>query len=466
MPRTTSRVMPWIACAVLGWGGAGLVADVPVTRVELRAVANVNGRSAVDVAGLGVWATGGRLAVFHAGEPLGWFEEFPGGGDQRMFVSRQVTDLHMEATLTRAWLVAPDLVAHCRTTWPPDGQIQARIETIGLANASVWIAAGANHGVTPGDSWWCRVAGQPVARYDVRWTAGDVCHCRAVSLVADWQPRRGQIVSLWPAPGLEGAGQASTAVSFVETRESDQLVWVAAPTKVDTPAEARVDFHRGGSYVGSGVVERRDARFWYVRTLPAAGSGPIGIGDDAVIRTVADIRQRRIFARVFEVKPTGGLINAGEIDGLSVGDVGAVYRAGSRVGLVRLTKVQRGYSVVQLTEGRESTVSSRAAPRAESQPRREAEALRRLDEVRFGDPPPTPATLALIQRVVDQTLFSARLAPGSKAPLLTPLAVRRAGATIGVAVLFELADGCALGFAIASSLSELPAAGDELTWSQ
>jgi len=227
-----------------------------------------------------------------------------------------------------------------------------------------------------------------------------------------------------------------------------------------------VDFRRAGDYIGSGVVERRDARFWYVRTLPGACAGDVHVGDDALIRTVADIRNRRISARVVELASAGGLINAGEIDGLSAGDVGTVYRAGNLIGRVRLTKVQRAYSVAQLTEGSEGPDASQAAQSGESQPRTKTEGLQRLDEVHFGHPPPPPVTLGVIERVVDRTLFSARLANGSGPPLLTPLVLRRVDRTIGVAVLLDVMDGRALGLALARSLTELPAAGDELRLSR
>lgn len=454
--------MLWLALVALGWGRADADGDAPIARIELRPIGSVGPRPVVAVADLPEWGAGGRVAVACDGEPLGWFEEVGGGDDRSMFVSRQAVSADFASGSLRAWVIGPDSVAHFRDAWPFHAQLRARIETVGLGDHSVWIDAGTHQAVQVGDCWWYRAAGQPVARYDVRLVGGNVCYCRAVSLVAGLRPRRGEMVSLWPAPGLRGTGRAVSAVSFVETSEDDQVVWVAAPPTVNTPAEARVGFHRGGSYVGSGMVERRDARFWYVRTLPAACVGDIHVGDDALIRTVTDIRSRRISARVFELGSAGGLINAGEIDGLSVGDVGTVYRAGRRIGRVRLTKVQRAYSVAQLIERSERPDTSQSTHSGELQPQAKTKGLQRLDEVRFGHPPPPPVTLGVIERVVDRTLFSARLADGSSAPLLTPLVLRRADRAIGVAVLLDVMDGRALGLALARSLTELPATGDEL----
>jgi len=458
--------MLWLALVALGWGRADADGDAPIARVDLRLIGSVGPRPVVAVADLPEWGAGGRVVVACDGEPLGWFEEVGAGDDRSMFVSRQAVDADLASGLLRGWVIGPDSVAHFRDAWPFDAQLRARIDTVGLGDHAVWIDAGSHQAVQVGDCWWYRAAGQPVARYDVRLVGGNVCYCRVVPLVAGLRPRRGEMVSLWPAPGLRDTGRAVSAVSFVETREDGQVVWVAAPPTVNTPAEPRVDFRRAGDYIGSGVVERRDARFWYVRTLPGACAGDVHVGDDALIRTVADIRNRRISARVFELTSVGALINAGEIDGLAVGDVGAVHRAGNRIGRVRLPKVQRVYSVAQLTEGSEGPDASQSTQSGESQPRTRTEGLQRLDEVRFGRPPPPPVTLGVIERVVDRTLFSARLANGSGPPLLTPLVLRRVDRTIGVAVLLDVMDGRALGLALARSLTELPAAGDELRLSR
>ena len=466
MSRSVLQVVPWLALVALGWSRAEADGDAPIAPVEARLLGSVGPRAVLAVADRPAWGAGGWVVGACDGEPLGWFEEAGARDGRPVFVSRHAVDAGLASGRLVAWVVGPDCVAHFRERWPLEAQLWARIDTVGLGDQSVWIDAGSQQAVQVGDCWWYRVAGQPVARYDVRLVGSGICYCRVVPLVAGLRPRAGEMVSLWPAPGLREQGRAVSAVSFVETREDGQVVWVAAPpATVDTPAEPRVEFRRAGDYVGSGVVERRDARFWYVRTLPGACAGDVHVGDDALIRTVADIRNRRISARVFELTSAGGLINAGEIDGLSAGDVGTVYRAGNRIGRVRLTKVQRAYSVAQLTEDGERPVTSRATPSTESQPQTKAEGLQRIDEVHFGRPPPPPVTLGMIERVVDRTLFSARLANEASPPLLTPLMLRRADRTIGVAVLLDATDGQALGLALARSLTDLPAAGDELSLS-
>jgi hypothetical protein len=462
--RSTRQVLPWLALVSVGWCRAD--GDAPIARVEARLVGSVGPRVVLAVADLPAWGAGGRLVVACDGEALGWFEEAGTREGRPVFVSRQAVETDLAGGRLLAWVVGPDCVAHFRGAWPLDAQLWARIDTVGLGDQSVWIDAGSHQAVQVGDCWWYRVAGQPVARYDVRLVGSSISYCRVVPLVAGLRPRPGEMVSLWPAPGLRDTGRAVSAVSFVEAREDGQVVWVAAPpATVNTPAEPRVDFRRAGDYIGGGVVERQDARFWYVRTLPGACAGDVHVGDDALIRTVADIRNRRISARVFELTSAGALINGGEIDGLSVGDVAAVYRAGNRIGQVRLTRVQRVYSVAQLTEDAERPDASQPTQSSEPQPHAKIGGLQRLDEVHFGRPPPAPVTLGVIERVVDRTLFSAQLAKGSGPPLLTPLVLRRADQTIGVAVLLDATDGRAVGLALARSLAELPAAGDELSLS-
>ncbi|MBU0618390.1 MAG: hypothetical protein KKI02_11790, partial [Planctomycetes bacterium] len=363
----------------------------------------------------------------------------------------------------RAWVIGPDLPAHLRYAWPVAAELYARVDTVGLGARSVWIDAGTNLAIEVGDCWWRRAAGQPVARYDVRWVGSDLCYCRAVPLAAGSRPQQGERVLLWPAPGQRRVGRAAGAVSFVEPGEDGQVLWVAVPPKVAAPPEPRVDFQRDGDYVCSGVVERRDARFWYVLTLPGTHAAEVRVGDDAVIRTTADIRGRRISARVFELTPVGGLINAGEIDGLSVSDLGTVWRADCQVGRVELAKVQRGYSVVRLLGDSAHVATTQAVQSDDERASAAPDGLRRLDEVRFGSPPPLPVTLGVIERVVDGTLFSARIEGTRVAPLRVPLELQRAGRTIGVAVLLEATDDRALGFAVARSLTVRLAAGDALT---
>jgi hypothetical protein len=251
-------------------------------------------------------------------------------------------------------------------------------------------------------------------------------------------------------------------VSFVEQTEDGQLIWVAVPPKVDVPSEPRVDFQREGGYVCGGVVERRDARFWYVRTLSGTSVTDVRVGDDAVIRTVADIRARRISARVFELTPAGALINAGEIDGLSAGDLGTVWRAERQLGRVELVRVQRGYSLVRARSDIVDNVTTQPVQSGDQPGAPALDGLRKLDEVRFSDPPPPPVTLGVIEHVTDGTLLTARIDAARVAPLRVPLELRRAGRTIGVALLLETEDGRAVGFALARSLTVRPATGDEL----
>jgi hypothetical protein len=127
--------------------------------------------------------------------------------------------------------------------------------------------------------------------------------------------------------------------------------------------------------------------------------------------------------------------------------------------------VQHGYAVVRLLDVHESDGIAATVPLAEAQPGNESAGLEPLDEVRFGQPLPAAETLGVIEQVVDQTLFSARLVPGRNAELRAPLGLWRGGRTIGVAILLEVIDRRALGFVVSGSLTELPMVGDELSLS-
>jgi hypothetical protein len=459
------KTLLWLAFAALGHTRAAAGSELPIIEVQPGGIQKLAARLVLEVPRAPAELDIARVAVARAAEPLGWFEPVDMGPDGRVFIPRRAVNLPAEPAALRAWFIGSGLIGAAGQEWPIEAELRAEIDAVGLAAHSVWLDAGSDHGVAIGDCWWQRIKGQPVARYEVRVAGRDVCHCRVVSLVAGWRPKVSEVVALWPAPGRQRTGRAVTAVSFVETKGDSQSVWVAAHPGLDAPPEPRLDFHRDGAYVGSGVVERREARFWYVRTLPAAGRDAVRVGDDAVIRTSADIRQRRFTARVFEQTAAGGLINAGEMDGLSVGDVGTVYRDGQQVGRVTLTRVQHDYSVAELAVGGEDAGAARPPPGGEQQPARGPSRLERLDEVRFRPPEEPTRARAVIERVVEDTLFSGRITEAGAVPLHTPLAVRRAGRTIGVAILLDVVDDRALGFALARSLSGSLLPGDELTLS-
>ena len=365
-------------------------------------------------------------------------------------------------------MVAPNVVASIIDRWPAEALLLADVDSVGPGGRSAWIRAGTNEGVRVGDTWWLRIGGQPAARCDVRFVALDVCFCAVVPLASDPSVRAGVRVALWPAPGERRTWRATSAVSYIEERNNSTLVWVAGPVGVACSSEAHVDFFHAGQYVDHAVVERRDSRFWYARLLPTAARGAgsatsvdaampdasptsstapqppssqptrialplkpaLRVGDDVVIRTQADVDQRRFIARVFDVTPAGALVNAGEADGLAPGQTLKLFRAGEVVGDALVQSVQSTYAIVGLNA------------EAAGQPI----TLRIGDELWPGPPPSAPMAVGLIQSVTDETLFTARVADSP--PLRTPLLVRASKQTVGVAVLVAAENGSAVGFAL------------------
>jgi len=404
-----------------------------------------------------------RLIVAGDDGPIGWFEPAEPSGDPALFEARDaVTGFETAPGHLRAWLVQPDVVAACRAAWPAAGALKTSVESVGPGGATAWLVSGTNQGIGRGDRWLLRLKGQPVAAFDVRTVAADVCFCSVVPLAAEVRLAVGDRVQLWPSPGERRSGTASSAVAYVETKDGKPRVWIAAPRGVACPPEAHVDFFSGGVYLAGGNIERGDERFWYVTLVDTATAAAVRVGDHAVIRTDEDIRRRRFVARVFNQTAEGWLISAGEIDGLATGQSGTAWRDGSVVGQVTVRRVQRSYAVVQ--------VAQMHAGRS----------LEPLDEIRFDAATAGLAQRAVgvIERVVDETLFSARLTVPDP-PLLTPVAVRPADApagptaagaatrragpdetapgratagTVAVAVLLQQEGERALGFALEPSL--------------
>jgi hypothetical protein len=247
-------------------------------------------------------------------------------------------------------------------------------------------------------------------------------------------------------------------VAYIEPGSDPRYVWIAAPPEVELPADSQVEFHHGGKYIGHGEVEQRDSRFWYVRYTPVrstpeadpagpdpsaarAGGAPPAVGDDVIIRTAADIADRRFVARVFELMSEGPLINAGEIDGLTTGERGRVIRDGRDIGEGTVARVQRGYALV----------------------RAEGVALRIGDEFHLAPGAPPPRRVGIIRAIVDGTALTVSLSASEPPPLTTPLSIQMDGRTVGVAILLVAERGWAAGLAIDSSLTQRLRAGMELT---
>jgi len=416
----------------------------PVAEVTIRALDPVRGRVEVDSVASRPVVPGSRLLVAEDDRPLALLDWSGDAAGRAVFRGRAPIAFPSSLRELRAWCIRPDAVGMLLDRWPTDGALLARLDRVGPAARSVWVHAGSAHGVRSGDSWWLRRDGQPLARLDVRLVERAVCFCGVVPLVSELRLNGDDRVALWPAPGRRVRGQARSAVAFVEAHGKDQIVWVAAPRNVACPPEPRLDFHRAGRLVASGVAERGDARFWYVRIPRATGGEAVEVGDVAVIRTRADLAQRRFVARVFETTAEGHLINAGELDELSAGDAGSATRAGQALRRVVVRRVQRSYAVVRPTG---------PPPDVE---------LRVGDQVRFASPPEPGRKVGTIEHVTAETLFAARVASSPPPPLLTPLAVHAGGQTVGVAVLVA-ADGVqGLGFVFEGSLTGPLAVGAEL----
>ncbi len=356
---------------------------------------------------------GWRLALFADERPRGWFDWHSNSEDAAVFARTHAATPEEGTAISGAWLVSPRLVASLIDRWPADGQLTARIAGLGPGLRTAWLDAGSDAGVVVGDTWIALLGGQPVARLHVLVTTGPGAFCNAVPLTRAPRIFPGQSVTMWPAPGERRAGRASSHVSFVDETDSSVTAWIAAPPGIEAATDINVDFRHDGRYVAHGLVSHSDTRFWYVRvfapsteghppatqpttvptTAPSTQPDDAGVrsalpqvGDTAVIRTMADIAAGRFETRIFESAAGEFLVNAGQREGLRVGEVGTVSRGGEHIGGAAVLRVQRVYARVAAESGA---------------------TLRAGDEVRFAPPVSPPAVLGQITDVADGALFSA-----------------------------------------------------------
>ncbi|MBL8879739.1 MAG: hypothetical protein JNG88_11525, partial [Phycisphaerales bacterium] len=306
----------------------------------------------------------------------------------------------------RAWIVRPALLRELRPRWPEGAPLAAVIDSVGPGQRHAWLQGGGDRGFETGQSWWMRLAGQPVARLDARFTADELTFCRIIPLVADSPLAARQVVELWPMPSEQRRGRVGSAVVFCEDRGSDQRVWIAAPPDVGFPSEPQIDFLRGGRYVGHGVVEQRDEAFWYVRVAAKACLERIAVGDDARVRTLTMIHRREFVAHVFESTPDGFLMDAGEAENIVADQSAFAWRDGAALGEIRVTRVQSDYAIIR-------QVGQAVQP------------LVRGDEIRFAPLAEASSHLrvGVVRHVVGGSIFTAEMSVNRRPSARVPVAV-------------------------------------------
>lgn len=383
--------------------------------------------------------TGLSLVVFRGDEPLGRLNA-QNVRDGRLIFPRPSEPVDGDFDRLRAWLVQPELVAHLRPRWPGSAVFSAVLDAVGPGRENIWIRAGRMHGVRMDDTWWVRVHGQPAARFEVLWIGPFESWCRVVPLTVDWSPGAGTSAALWPTPGERMRGEAASAVCYVEASDEQQVVWVAAIPQSDLPPDARVEFTRDGRYVTSGVVEREDDRFWYVRTSKQPTPTPVSVGDEARARARRDIAARRFVARVLRVEDRNVWIDAGEVEGLSPGDRCWVELPEGRRLELQIEQVRSTYASVIAGDTADLDTASALEPGA---------------AVRFAEPAPGAILVGVVEQAGAGGVFRARaqncvdaiVDEMSSGADRSPLLLRGRG---GDRVTFPLAmeNGAILGFVV------------------
>lgn len=476
-----------------------------------------------------------QMIVSDGLRPIGVASLQPSAGPIAIFElpDAALSRVHGDSRLT-GWLVPADLVATLAVDWPGDAPRTATIDSLGPGIATAWLDVGegfddageagdmnagsapqratgpstsdatgaalasATTAATPA-TYWIRSAGQPACRFDVVFSRRGLAFARVVPLAASLRLGAGQTAAAWPAPGSQRAGRLESAVGYISREAGRPLAWVAAPPTADVPPDPHIDLLRDGRWLGYGSVQRADDRFWYVAVQSSPGGEP-RVGDTAKVRTLTEIAQRRFVAHVFDLAPAGALIDAGEADGLAVGQDAVVYRDGSVLTRVEVVQVQRGYAIVQpvgraAPTTRDAALSSAAAetpakststaapptsPSTAAPPTSTetapagsllalvspptgpslAPAVAAGDEVWFAPPPAAPAIIGVVDAAVDDALVLVELE--GDPPLGEPLLIRDRHRTVAAVILVAADASRASGYVVPHSLDGALVAGFEV----
>lgn len=433
------RMQTRITAIALFGCAACAMADPEFARIDQLALSgNRLARHAlVTCPGMPPPETGAHLLLTMAGEPLALANVVHTSESAAVFRFAVPDMLPTKVGPLVGWLIPADIVARTRDHWPADAQLQIAIDSLGPANRSAWLAGGTYLGIAVGDTFWRRVGGQPVARFDAILVTGTLTYTRIVPLVENPPIRAGDTVQLWPTPAQRRAGQTWSAVSYIGDGGAVPLVWIAVPPSNDFPTEPHVDYYRAGEYLGHGVIERRSERFWYARFTPLAAknleSAPaVRPGDNVRIRTQTDIATRSYTVRVFDVDGNNALLNAGEVDHLRADDQLLLVREGQRVASFTPTRIQRSYAVTLRHASNGITLDVG-------------------DELWLTPPPQPPSPFGTLQTVRGTCVFSATVE--SSAPIGTPLAIRDGATTVGVGFVVTIDHDQVVGFALPGTLT-------------
>lgn len=351
-----------------------------------------------------------------------------------------------------AWAIAPTLAAELLPQWPNGAECALRVDMVGPGVERVWIRCPPGVAMLPGEVLLRRVGSQPAARLDVLAADGEFGFARVTPLVRGLALDVGAAVVRWPSPADRRDRVARSAVSLVDARAGAVEAWFPTPPCARLADDAHVAFFRGDQYLGHGFIQRGDAHFSIASYLPLADLS-LGVGDVVRVRTRDEAELGSVAARVFEVRPEGVLIDAGDADGLRVGQSLVGLQEGSARVSVTVRHVEHSYALAAASE---------AAPAA----------LRPGDELRDRPPARRRRTLGVVTAVVRDstggadfpawapTIFTARV--GGDAPLGSALAVCNRGGVVAAAVLVGHVRGVAMGVVAPMSQVEPIAAGDEL----
>lgn len=330
--------------AVLGASAESAPAPPSIVRASVTGVSRIEGVVSLDAGSRHGLALGDAMAILDGGRVLSFGHIFVIDEDQS--AARLATDTPPnESWVSRRAVVVPaSSLSAAKGRLPARTTVRARVADLGPGGRQLWIDAGKASGLSPDDALWILRDDFPLARGRVVLALERAALAQIRPLVANALPDSGDEVELWPSPAMIRSDRAESVVMAVTPNADGAQLTLAGSLREGFKPERQVEVFDGEAYVGLAAVTAASDRLCVAQALQAFCTTQPARGQRAVLRPEPGSADRRLEARVFDVRPGYALLSAGDRDGVRIDQIFAVVRDGQIVARLAVKAVKDDFA--------------------------------------------------------------------------------------------------------------------------